>query len=238
MALPKLNNDNPVYEMIVPSTKKTVKFRPFLVKEQKNLLIALEAQDGKQMLNAMLSCLESCVSDVNVKELATFDIDYMFTMVRSKSVGETSMITSSCNECEHENKISIDLSKIEMDTNNIISSTIPINDQISVKMKYPTYEDMMNNEKIFDDDSRVVDVLFETIITCIHSVQTEEENIMVKDEPREEVERFISSLTNEQLNKITAFVDSMPTLSHMIEYNCENCNTHNQVELKGLQDFF
>jgi len=238
MALPKLNNDNPIYEMVIPSTKKTVKFRPFLVKEQKNLLIALESQDSKQILNSMLSCLQSCVSDINVKDLSTFDVDYMFTKVRSKSVGETSNISSRCSNCEHENSVSIDLSQIEINVDDIASSTIPLNDTVSVKMKYPTYEDMINNEKIFSDDSRVVDVLFETVVACIHSVQTEEENIMIKDEPREEVERFMSSLTNEQLNRITTFVDSMPILTHTIEYDCKSCNQHNKIELKGLQDFF
>jgi len=186
----------------------------------------------------MLSCLQSCVSDINVKDLSTFDVDYMFTKVRSKSVGETSNISSRCSNCEHENSVSIDLSQIEINVDDIASSTIPLNDTVSVKMKYPTYEDMINNEKIFSDDSRVVDVLFETVVACIHSVQTEEENIMIKDEPREEVERFMSSLTNEQLNRITTFVDSMPTLTHTIEYDCKSCNQHNKIELKGLQDFF
>ena len=109
MALPKLSNDRPIYEMVVPSTKETVKYRPFLVKEQKSLLVAFESQDQKQILNSMLACIESCVPGVDVMKLATFDVDYMFTQVRSKSVGETSTVLSACTECREENEVKINI---------------------------------------------------------------------------------------------------------------------------------
>ena len=118
MALPKLNNDTPTYELIIPSTKKSVRFRPFLVKEQKNLLIAMESKDAKQILNSMLSCLDSCVEGINTNDLATFDVDYMFTQIRSKSVGEISEIMTNCANCNHQNKVSVDLSKIDMNAGN------------------------------------------------------------------------------------------------------------------------
>ena len=238
MALPKLNNDNPIYETIIPSTKETVKFRPFLVKEQKNLLIAMESKDTKQILNAMLGCIESCSSLTNVKKLATFDVDYMFTQIRSKSVGETSDIVTECTSCKHNNTVKIDLSQIKMDTDSVKDTVIPLNDQISVTMQYPSYEDMMKNNSIFSEDGKAIDVILDTIVSCIHSVQTEDENVMIKDEPKEEVENFINSLTTEQLDKINAFVDSMPTLEHQHDYTCENCGENKTLILRGLQDFF
>ena len=101
MALPVLSNDKPTYEVVVPSTQETFKFRPFLVKEQKSLLIAFESQDNKQILTTMLNCIESCVPGIDLNKLATFDMDYIFTQIRAKSVGEKSTILTKCIKCEH-----------------------------------------------------------------------------------------------------------------------------------------
>ena len=105
MALPVLANDKPMYEVVVPSSQETFKFRPFLVKEQKSLLVAFESQDNKQILNAMLNCIESCVPGVDLKKLATFDLDYLFTQIRAKSVGEISTVLSACTKCNEENEV-------------------------------------------------------------------------------------------------------------------------------------
>ena len=107
MALPVLSNDKPMYEVQVPSTQETYKFRPFLVKEQKSLLIAFESQDNKQILTTMLNCIESCVPGIDLNKLATFDMDYIFTQIRAKSVGEKSTIVTKCIKCEEENKVEI-----------------------------------------------------------------------------------------------------------------------------------
>ena len=143
MALPKLSNDRPIYEMVVPSTQETVKYRPFLVKEQKSMLVAFESQDPKQILDSMLVSIESCVPGINLKKLATFDIDYMFTQVRSKSVGETSTILYACTECKEENEVKINLQDIKMEGDQVKPSLIKINDDISVQMKFPTYGDVI-----------------------------------------------------------------------------------------------
>ena len=103
MALPVLSNDKPMYEVVVPSSQETYKFRPFLVKEQKSLLIAFESQDNKQILTTMLNCIESCIPGLDMKKLATFDMDYLFTQIRAKSVGETSTVLSACVKCKEEN---------------------------------------------------------------------------------------------------------------------------------------
>ncbi len=237
MALPKLSNDRPIYEMVIPSTKETVKFRPFLVKEQKSLLVAFESQDQKQILNSMLVCIESCVPGVDIKKLATFDVDYMFTQVRSKSVGETSTVLSSCTKCNEENEIKINLADIAVNSDGLKTEIIPINEDISVEMKYPTYEDTLSyTESEMDKNS--AELLFNSIATCINAVQTKDENILLKHEPKEEVNTFINSLTNQQLEKITSFVDNIPTLIHEQTYECSKCGHENTLAMKGLQDFF
>ena len=240
MGLPQLQNDVPRYEMIVPSTKQAVKFRPFLVKEQKVLLVAFESKDPKQILNSMLDCLGTCVQGINVNNLATFDVDYMFTQVRSKSVGETTQLLHACTECNEENEVKMNLQDVTITTNDNWESekNVEITDKISVELKYPTYQDIIKNESLTKEDGSVAEVLFESIISCLHSVKTEDENILIKDEPKEEIERFMNSLTNQQLEKITGFVEGMPTLSHDLKYNCKKCNHENTIELKGLNDFF
>tara|TARA_B100000242_G_scaffold276280_1_gene232025 strand:+ start:707 stop:1429 length:723 start_codon:yes stop_codon:yes gene_type:complete len=240
MGLPQLRNDVPKYEMIVPSTKQAVKFRPFLVKEQKVLLVAFESKDPKQILGSMLDCLESCVQGINVHELASFDVDYMFTQVRSKSVGETTQLLHPCEECNEENEVKFNLQDVNvaLDADWDEKKVVSITDDISVQLKYPTYKDIISNDMLDKKDGPVADLLFESIISCLHSVQTENENILIKDEPKEEIEKFMNSLTNQQLEKITGFVESMPRLSHKVEYECKKCKHKNTIELSGLQDFF
>ena len=114
MALPQLKNDVPKYEMTVPSTGEVVKYRPFLVKEQKVLLVAFESKDSKQILNSMLDSISSCVPNIKLDSLATFDVDYMFTQVRSKSVGETSRILHACQNCNEENEVKVRLDQIKV----------------------------------------------------------------------------------------------------------------------------
>ena len=237
MALPKLSNDRPIYEMVVPSTKETVKYRPFLVKEQKSLLVAFESQDQKQILNSMLACIESCVPGVDVMKLATFDVDYMFTQVRSKSVGETSTVLSACTECREENEVKINLADINVKSDGLKTEVIEISDDISLEMKYPTYEDTLGYVKSELSDN-AAETMFNSIATCINAVQTKDENILLKHEPREEIETFINSLTTQQLEKITSFVDGMPTLIHEQKYTCKKCSHENTLQMKGLQDFF
>ena len=238
MALPKLKNDRPIYEMVIPSTKETVKYRPFLVKEQKSMLVAFESQDMKQILDAMLVSIESCIPGIDVNKLATFDVDYMFTQIRSKSVGETSTVLYACTKCNEQNEVKIDLRDVNIEDKKITKSLIEINDDISVQMKYPTYDDMMAANIFSGDNTSATSMLMESVKTCMYSVQTKDENIVLAHEPKDEVENFINSLTNQQLEKITDFVENLPTLAHNIDFECVKCKHVNKVELKGLQDFF
>lgn len=238
MALPKLSNDRPVYEMVIPSTKETVKYRPFLVKEQKSMLVAFESQDPKQILDSMLVSIESCVPGVKVNKLATFDIDYMFTQLRSKSVGETSTVLYACSECNEQNEVKINLQEVQMENKELKETIIQINDDISVEMKYPTYNDMIAGNIFSGEKVSATNMLMDSIKSCMHAVQTKDENILLAHEPKEELDTFINSLTNEQLEKMTEFVENLPTLVHDVDFECVKCKHLNKITLRGLQDFF
>ena len=238
MALPQLKNDVPKYEMTIPSTGQAVKYRPFLVKEQKVLLVAFESQDNKQILNSMLDCLSNCIPEVNMSDLTTFDVDYMFTQIRSKSVGETSTIMHACKECNEENevKIRLDEIKVQMSDNWKKVVDVEIDKNIIVELKYPSYKDMSYIK--VDDNASDTEVMMDTITACMKAVKTEDEYLLIKDEPKEEVEKFVNSLTNQQLEKITNFASDAPKLMHTENYNCKKCDAENKIELSGLQDFF
>ena len=238
MALPVLSNDKPMYEVTVPSSQETYKFRPFLVKEQKSMLIAFESQDNKQILTSMLNCIEACVPSIDIKKLATFDIDYVFTQIRAKSVGESSTILSACIKCNEENEVKVNLEHIKMEQTKLKSHIVPITDKIKVEMKYPSYDDVLRNPNYMKKDMNEVDAIFDSISACMHAVQTGDDNIIVNQEPKEEVEKFINSLTTDQLTKITDFVQSIPTLTHEQNFTCKKCGHENTLALKGLQDFF
>jgi hypothetical protein len=224
--------------MTVPSSKQSVTYRPFLVKEQKSLLIALESQNRRDIVRSIIRTIESCVEEKLDHGLTTFDVDYMFTKIRSKSVGETSKINVSCSECNEENEISISLDDIEVTTGSEKSGTIiPITDDVSVKMKYPTYDEFLLNENL-SESSTVTEALMQLIITCMDSIMTEEENISVKDETNEDIMSFLESMTSSQFEKISDFANNIPSLTKNIEFKCHSCGTENDHILRGLDDFF
>ena len=170
MALPNLNNDVPKYELTVPSTQEVVKYRPFLVKEQKVLMIAYESQEPKQIITAMMDCINNCVTGIErIQDLATFDIDYIFTQIRSKSVGETSKVLLKCKQCETENEVNIDLTNIGKNME-YPETIIPLTDTIQIEMKYPTYMDLLKTNLISQENPSMTDILFENLYTCLGSL--------------------------------------------------------------------
>lgn len=235
MALPKLNSA-PVYEMTVPSTGQNVTYRPFLVKEQKNLLIAFEAQNRRDLVRAVQRTIEACVEDDIENNLTTFDIDYMFTKIRSKSVGETANILVPCSECETKNEVVVDLDDVSVDSE-IPDMMIPITDDVTVQMKFPTYEDFLKNTNLLESTT-VTEALLQLIITCMDSVLTEEEKYSLRDETSEEVINFLESMTSEQFEKVSQFANSIPNVTKTISFSCESCGHENEKTLKGLDDFF
>lgn len=236
MALPKLN-ELPSYDLVIPSTGKSVSYRPFLVKEQKVLLMALETQDEKQILKSITDTIEACVFDkIDIHKLATFDVEYIFTQIRSKSVGESSTVNLSCEECAEPNEVVIDLNNISIDLDST-SKVIELNERYTLIMKYPNYSSAAANANI-EEENTLTEVIFETIIMCMDELRTEDEIIKMKDEPRKEVEAFLDGLNSIQLESIMNFINNLPRLEHTVEYKCESCEHDNRVTLQGIQDFF
>jgi len=235
MALPKLNTA-PKYELTVPSTQQKLRFRPFLVKEQKVLLIAYESQDRRQIVQSVLDIIEECVENVDIKTLTTFDVDYIFTKIRSKAVGEKINVNLKCKECNTQNEISIDLDTVNVE---VIKQQmdIKINDQISLKMKYPDYDYFLKHDSIFENNSKS-EILTQLVASCIESVQTDDENLRLEDESMEEVETFINSLSASQFNDIQSFIEKLPKIKKDVNFNCIKCGSENNTLLQGLDDFF
>lgn len=235
MSLPKLNVAK--YETKIPSTGKTVKFRPYLVKEEKILFLAQESADDHQKMSAISDIVESCIEDnIDISSLTTFDIEYLFLKMRSKSVGEAVNLSVSCSECKQENEYSLNLDDIKIDIPKS-NFKIVLNDQVSLKMKWPSYVNVTNSG-IIASASNDIERVFGVTIQCIESIQTENENFLIKDTPEAEVVDFLESLNSEQYRKLSDFISEMPKLHHKIEFDCAQCKTHNTYDLEGIGDFF
>ena len=234
MALPKFN-DVPTYELTVPSNKKKYTFRPFLVKEQKVLLIALESRDDTQILRAITDTIKSCVQEtIDVNALTTFDVEYIFIQIRTKSAGETSNIGITCKSCDHVNSMAVKLDDIVIDVKE--EPTIKLNDKYSLELQYPKYSALLEESSIKDETQ--VEQLYRLIAASLKSLMTEEERISFKDHSYQEVEEIINELSTDQFAGISEFVNNLPTLSHEVEFTCEQCGTQNTRLLQGIQDFF
>ncbi len=237
MALPKLN-EIPKYDLVIPSLNETVRFRPFLVKEQKVLMLGYESQNKKEILKAIIETIDACVSgNVDLNRLTTYDVDYMFTKIRAKSVGETADIQISCSNCQEMNDVKVNLDSIEVKDKKE-TNTVKLTDEISVKLRHPTYNYFMTSSTFFTEGRSETDMTMDLIVSCLDSVLTEEEAIKISDESHEEVLAFVDSLSTSQFELITKWVENMPSLQTEIKFKCKHCDTENTKLLKGLDDFF
>jgi len=239
MALPKIN-ETLNFNMTIPSTGQRVKYRPYLVKEEKILLQAFESKDMQMCLSAMSDTLSACLEEkanVVVEKLATFDIEYMFTQIRAKSVGETSDIIITCTEesCAEPNEYVVDLETLNIDAPKG-SNVVSITSDISVELKYPTYETMINEG--VKQKEQANSTALQLITDCISAVLTQDERIDTASESKESMEEFVSNMTAHQLKGITEFLENMPALKHDAKFKCKKCGHDNNVLLKGLSDFF
>tara|TARA_R110000868_G_scaffold7117_18_gene39081 strand:+ start:5404 stop:6111 length:708 start_codon:yes stop_codon:yes gene_type:complete len=235
MALPQIN-DIPKYNLTIPSTGQEVTFKPFLVKEQKILLIALESGDDKQILRSIIDTVTSCILDkINVEKLATFDLEYIFTQIRSKSAGESTKLNLLCSKCEEVTPTVVNLEEISINVD-VKDKIIELTDKFTLVMRYPNYKGVLLNMN--GDDDSVTNAIFEMIVMCLDELRTEEEIIKFDDETRESIDAFVGGLTASQIEFIVNFVESLPKLEHDITFNCTHCNTVNEIKLQGLQDFF
>lgn len=231
MSLPKL--ETPTYELILPSDGSKVKYRPFLVKEYKILLTALES-DAEEIYRIVTDLIDACTfKTLKVKNLPNFDTEYLFLNIRAKSIGESTSINIKCKNCESDIKIDMDVTKAEVERSSDHSNTVKITDTISIEMRYPTFQeilDIYNNSK----SEKIVDL----ICACIDKIYTEEEYFNTSEYPKEEVTEFVNSFSKEQFDHLEKFFLTMPKLVQKIEKVCENCNTNNEIKLEGLQNFF
>lgn len=240
MALPIMNT--PVYNLTIPSTGQNVKFRPFLVKEEKALLIAQQSEDIQVMVDSLKTVIRGCVLDkIDVDSLATFDVEYIFTQIRAKSVGEIIELLFPCDEDHGEDqdkaklKVSIDLTNLQVEFPEGASKKIPLFGDVGVVMKYPTFETMTKMEKLDVED---VDAIFDVIASSIDLIYQGEELFYAKEQSKEELLEFLYNLTNEQFQNLQTFFKKMPKISKTIEYNCPLCGKHHSVTLEGMQSFF
>ena len=241
MPLPKIAT--PTYELELPSTGKTIKYRPFLVKEEKVLILALESQDVKQITLAIKSVLKDCIltKGIKVEELPSFDIEYIFLNVRGKSVGESIDLIVTCSDdgvTEVPVKVYVDEIKVQKDPEH--STEIKLDDSIVIKMKYPSLEQFIKNNFDFTTQESVstIEKSFDIISSCIESIFTEEEAWAAADVTKKELIEFIESMNADQFKKIEKFFETMPKLSHTFTVVNPNTKADNEVTLEGLTSFF
>ena len=237
MGLPQIN-PLPKHDIMIPSTQQKIQFRPFLVKEQKILLMALETQDQTQILNAITDIIQDCIlAPINIKTLTTFDVEYLFIQIRSKSVGERAVIQIQCPHCDEPHTISIQLDAIKVDMPQPSTKMIKLTDKYTLKMRYPAYQFMLNSDVIKNETS-LTEKMYEMVIGCMDSLQTDDISLKFDDEPKQEVDRFLETLTPDQMKLLIEFVQALPKIQHLIKYKCSKCSKENQRLLEGISDFF
>ena len=238
MPLPKINT--PTYELVLPSSGKKVKYRPFLVKEEKILIMALESEDTKQITSAIKSVLSDCILSRGIKidKLATFDIEYLFLNVRGKSVGETVEVNVTCpddGQTKVEMVIDIDSIKIQKDSNH--SNIIKLDDSLSVQMNYPSLDQFIETNFDTSNNSQV-DESLNVIMSCIKQVYNEEESWDATDCTKKELRDFVESMNSKQFKEVENFFETMPKLSHKVKVMNPNTKVESEVVIEGLASFF
>ena len=238
MPLPKIAT--PTYELELPSTEQTVRYRPFLVKEEKLLVIALETEDTKQITNAIKSVLKSCVltTGVKVETLPTFDIEYLFLNIRGKSVGEELEVKVICPDDEKtEVPITIDLDEVKVQKSEGHNKQLKLDDNLMMEMKYPSLEQFIKNNFDFNDANQM-EQSFDLIGTCIDKIYSEDEVWATADCTKKEVKEFLESMNSSQFKDIEKFFETMPKLSHTIKVKNPKTKVESEVVLEGLASFF
>ena len=238
MPLPKIAT--PTYELELPSTEQTVRYRPFLVKEEKLLVLALETEDTKQITNAIKSVLKSCVltKGVKVETLPTFDIEYLFLNIRGKSVGEELEVKVICPDDEKtEVPITIDLDEVKVQKSEGHDKQLKLDDKLMMEMKYPSLEQFIKNNFDFNDANQM-EQSFDLIGSCIDKIYSEEEVWATADCTKKEVKEFLESMNSSQFKDIEKFFETMPKLSHTIKVTNPKTKVESEVVLEGLASFF
>ena len=238
MPLPKIAT--PSYELVIPSSKKKVKFRPFLVKEEKILILAMESQDNSQIASAVKDVISNCIltRGIKVDKLSTFDIEYLFLNIRGKSIGEDVEVMVTCpddGKTQVPTHIMLDDIKIQISDDH--NQDIKLDDEYTLRMKYPSLDEFIKNNFNAGGDINVDDT-FDLISSCIEQVYSEEESWAASDCTKKELSQFVEQLNSSQFKEIEKFFETMPKLSHTVKVINPNTKKENEVVLEGLQSFF
>ena len=238
MPLPKIST--PTYELVLPSSNKKIKYRPFLVKEEKVLILAMESQDTSTVANAVKDVLASCILSrgIKVQKLSTFDIEYLFLNIRGKSVGEKIEVMVTCpDDGKTQVPTSINIDEIKVIVDKKHNKDIKLDDQYTLRMRYPSLDEFVKNNFATAADVSVDDT-FDLISSCIDQVYSEEESWTAADCTKKELSQFVESLNSNQFKEIETFFETMPKLSHVVKVINPNTKKENEIVLEGLQNFF
>jgi len=241
--LPKI--DVPIYETKLISNGQTIRYRPFLVKEQKLFLMAAESDDVNDTINAIKQVIQNCVlDDIDVENMATFDIEHLFIQLRARSVGEVVQLNYNCNnkikDEESEKicggKVQFDLNVLEIQPtkNSEHSNKIAINSKMGIVMKYPTFKTVNK----LDVNSNDMEQILEVIIGCIDYIYDDEKLYYAKDSSKQELIEFIENLTQTELEKIQKFFDTLPKFKKDLHFKCGKCGYEEDILVEGIQNFF
>ena len=238
MPLPKIAT--PTYELELPSTGQTIQYRPFLVKEEKVLVIALESEDTKQITNAIKNVIKNCVITKNIKveSLPTFDIEYLFLNIRGKSVGEDIEVNVICpDDQETTTTIKLSLDDIKVEKNEDHTNKIKVDKSIMMEMKYPSLDQFIKNNFDFTD-TNAMEQSFDLIASCIDKIYTEDEVWAAADVTKKELSDFLEQMNSSQFKEIEKFFETMPKLSHKVTVVNPKTKVESEVVLEGLASFF
>ena len=243
MALPKINT--PIFELTLSSTGQSVQYRPFLMKEQKILLLALESGESKAIMTAVKQIINNCaIGDVETDKLPTFDLEYFFMRLRGKSIGETvdlqlrhpTGLNSKGETCDHVTKFAFNIMEVEVQKTIGHTDKIIIDEAtgLGIKLKYPT----ANFTDIDTDNLSQLDIAVEMLIECIDYIYDKDEVYKKEDSTKKEISEFIDSLSQDQFKNVMNFFETMPKLKHTINWKCTGCGCEDEVTLEGMGNFF
>ena len=242
--LPK--NTFPTYQIKLISSGETIEFRPFLVKEQKLLLMASESDDSKTVVNSIKQILKNCVitKEINIDKLPIFDLEFLFLNLRARSVNEVVDLNYKCNnkikdesgeekDCTGVEKFSVNLLEIEPEISKIHDKKIMLSEKLGIMMKYPTIE-MLSDV----DSNNTGDLIIQLVIDCIDYIFDGDEVYYTKDTPKEELVEFIDTLQQKDLEKIKLFFDTAPKIKKHFHFKCKKCNYEEEINVEGINNFF
>jgi len=233
MSLPII--DVPVYNLTVPSTGESIKFRPFLVKENKLLLLANETNATDSMYDALVQIIVNCTfGKVAVEKLALFDLQYIFLKIRSKSIGEVADFSIECEGCKEPVQVEMNLDSIEIQKNPLHNPKVLLSDSVGVMLKSPT----IGSEKIIGSNLPEAEKDVDFAISCIDYIFDKETIYHSKDTPKAELKTFIESLSSENYNKIKAFFETLPKIHSELNYKCPKCSKEGKIVIDNIRDFF